>query len=242
MVSHGASIEELRRFLEEQGLPLEETKAGLLYCYGRMLKEASSIFSFTAIREEREIWRKHFLDSLLLFFALDIPEGARVIDMGTGAGLPGLVVKIYRPDLEVALVDSNHKKLAFVQRVVGELGLRDVECKAARVEELARRGNWRESFDLALARAVAELRVLVEYGLPFVKLGGKLVAYKGAQAEEEIERARRALDLVGGEVEDVWKGQLPEGGEERRIVIIRKTLPTSPQWPRRVGIPSKRPL
>lgn len=242
MASHGGSLGELRRFLEEQGLPLEETKADLLYRYGRMLKEAGSSFNLTAIREEKEIWRKHFLDSLLLFFALEVPRGARVIDIGTGAGLPGLVVKIYRPDLAVTLVDSNHKKLAFVRRVLEELGLQKVECKVARVEELARKGNWRESFDLALARAVAELRVLVEYGLPLLRLGGKLVAYKGAQAEEEVEKARRALDLVGGEVESIWKGQLPGAGEERKIVIIRKTLPTSPQWPRRVGIPSKRPL
>ncbi|SMC00189.1 16S rRNA (guanine527-N7)-methyltransferase [Thermanaeromonas toyohensis ToBE] len=242
MASQGGSIEELRRFLEEQGLPVEASQAELLYRYGRMLKEAGESLNLSAIREEKEIWRKHFLDSLLLFFALDVPKGARVVDIGTGAGLPGLVVKIYRPDLSVTLVDSKHKKLAFVQRVLGELGLQDVICKVARAEELGQKENWRASFDLALVRAVAELRVLVEYGLPLLKLGGKLVAYKGPRAEEEVEEARRALSLVGGEVEGIWRGRLPGVGEERKIVIIRKTIPTSPAWPRRAGIPSKRPL
>ncbi|MCG0277063.1 MAG: 16S rRNA (guanine(527)-N(7))-methyltransferase RsmG [Thermanaeromonas sp.] len=233
---------ELRLFLEEQGLTLEEERALLLYRYGKMLKEAGSRFNVTGVKEEKEIWRKHFLDSLLLFFAVEVPPGARVVDIGTGAGIPGLVIKIYRPDLEVSLVDSNRKRLGFVQGVVKELGLEDVECVVARVEELGRRKGWRECFDLALARAVAELRVLVEYGLPLLKMGGRLAAYKGPRAEEEVERAGRALDTIGGTVEKMWRGRLPDGGEERRIVVIRKVAATSSEWPRRVGIPAKRPL
>jgi len=242
VASQDSSAIELRCFLEKQGLLLEEAKTDLLYRYSKMLKEEGSKFNLTGIREEREIWRKHLLDSLLLFFALEVPHGARVVDIGTGAGLPGLVVKIYRPDLALTLVDSNRKRLAFVERVIKELGLEKVECETARVEELGRDEGRRESFDLALARAVAELRVLVEYGLPLLKVGGKLAAYKGSQAEEEVERARRALDLVGGEVEAIWRGRLPGVGEERKIVVIRKIVPTSPRWPRRVGIPAKRPL
>ncbi|HBT48153.1 MAG TPA: 16S rRNA (guanine(527)-N(7))-methyltransferase RsmG [Peptococcaceae bacterium] len=233
---------ELGSFLEEQGWKLEGRKLRLLSAFGRLLLERNRELNLTAVKEEGELWRKHFLDSLLLFAAVKVSRGARVVDVGSGGGLPGMVLKIYRPDLQVTLVEGTRKKAEFLSWAVRELGLEGIRCVWARAEEIGRHQQFREGFDLATARAVAELAVVLEFCLPLVKVGGRVVAYKGPRAEEEILRAGRALVLLGGEVERVWRGRLPWGGEERRLVVVVKRAGTDPRYPRRPGIPEKRPL
>ncbi|MGI9952442.1 16S rRNA (guanine(527)-N(7))-methyltransferase RsmG [Moorellaceae bacterium AZ2] len=236
------NCKDLGTFLEELGWKLDPRQLRLLGEYGRLLLEKNREINLTSVVEEQEVWRKHFLDSLLLFLALEVPLSTRVVDVGSGGGLPGVVLKIYRPDLEVTLVESIKKKAEFLTGVIGELGLAGIRCVWARAEELGRQGEFRESFDLATSRAVAELAVVLEYCLPLVKVGGKVVAYKGRKAEEELVRARRALEVLGAEVEKVWCSRLPAGGEERRLVVIRKRVSTDSRWPRRPGVPEKRPL
>jgi 16S rRNA (guanine527-N7)-methyltransferase len=232
----------LDQFLLEQGWKMDPEQVELLYRYGQRLLETNKEINLTSVVEEREVWRKHFLDSLLLFFALEVPPGARVVDVGSGGGLPGIVLKIYRRDLEVTLVESSRKKTDFLTRVIVDLGLEGLNCVWARAEELGRRDNFREGFDIAVSRGVAALTVLLEYCLPLLKVGGRMVAYKGLRAEEELDQARQALRLLGGQVERIWSGRLPGKGEERRLVVVRKVVPTGPAWPRRPGMPEKRPL
>lgn len=224
------------------GWTMESGQIKLLHIYGRMLLEGNRLKNLTSITEEREVWRKHFLDSLLLFFAVEVSPGAQVVDVGSGAGLPGIVLKIYRQDLQVTLVEASRKKAEFAKRVIGILGLKGIVSLWARAEDLGRRSDFREKFEVAVSRGVAAMSVLLEYCLPLVKVGGKVVAYKGPRADEEVKEAGRALQILGGEIETVWSGRLPEGGEERRLVVIRKVAPTDTKWPRRPGVPEKRPL
>ncbi|GFN23103.1 16S rRNA (guanine(527)-N(7))-methyltransferase RsmG [Thermanaeromonas sp. C210] len=229
-------------FLEEQGWKLSGRQLQLLSAYARLLLKRNRELNLTAVTEEQEVWRKHFLDSLLLFVALEVPPGARVVDVGSGGGLPGMVLKIYRPDLEVTLVEGTRKKAEFLSAAIRELGLEGIRCVWARAEVVGRQEEFRERFDLATARAVADLAVVLEYCVPLVRVGGRVVAYKGPRADEEIEGAARALAMLGAEVERVWQGRLPGGGEERRLVVVVKRAGTDPRWPRRPGIPEKRPL
>lgn len=242
MAEAGREYRALEKFLCEHGWKINPDQVELLYRYGQRLLETNKEINLTSVVEEREVWRKHFLDSLFLFFALEVPPGAQVVDVGTGGGLPGIVLKIYRRDLEVTLVESARKKTVFLTKVIRDLGLEGINCLWARAEELGRRDNFRESFDIAVSRGVAAIAVLLEYCLPLLKVGGRMVAYKGPRVEEELDQARRALRLLGGQVERIWAGRLPEKGEERRLVVIRKVVSTAPAWPRRPGIPEKRPL
>ncbi|WP_406677369.1 16S rRNA (guanine(527)-N(7))-methyltransferase RsmG [Moorella sp. ACPs] len=232
----------INNLIKKAGVDITVDQAAAIKAYIDLLLETNKQINLTAIVEEGEIWRKHILDSLLIFCALAVPPGARVIDVGTGAGIPGFILKICRPDLHLTLLDAQQKKVKFLEKVVTRLGLNGVECLWGRAEEVGQNKNYREKYHLAVARAVAPLNTLAEYCLPLVQIGGFMAAYKGPTGEQELKEAAGAINLMGGTATKIWQRQLP-GGEERRIlVIVKKERVTPPAYPRRPGLPAKRPL
>lgn len=207
-----------------------------------LLMEANRRVNLTALRTEEEVVLKHFLDSLTLL-ALPLWEGPlRVLDLGTGAGFPGLPLKIVRPELEITLLDATKKKVAFVEEAVDALGLKGALALWGRAEALAHRPEHREAYGRVVARAVAPLCVLVELGLPFLALGGVMVAQKGPKVAEELAPLPQALSLLGGRLAGVHPLRLPFALEERHLVALAKEAPTPPRFPRRPGVPEKHPL
>lgn len=221
-------------------LPLTQEQAAQFSTYAETLVEWNKVMNLTAITDPQEIIVKHFLDSLLLFRACSLPENASLIDVGTGAGFPGLPAKIYRPDLRVTLLDSLQKRLNFLEAVCEKTG---AEAKRihARAEDAGREPALRKSYDAACARAVAALPVLCEYCLPFVRVGGCFIAMKGPGLEEELQAADRAIRTLGGKLESTAAFTLPDGSE-RRIAVIRKIAPTPKAYPRPAAKIKKSPL
>ena len=206
--------------------------------YADLLVETNKHLNLTAITTPEGIEDRHFVDSLLL--AAQPEVAGRMVDVGTGAGFPGIVAKIYKPDLELTLMEPTGKRVEFLRTVCGELGLSQVEFAKERAEEAARK-VWREVFDVASARAVAALPVLCEYCLPLVKVGGVFIAMKGPDADAETEAARNALHKLGGKLEEVRAFTLPDGST-RNLVIIRKISQTPTVYPRNGGKIAKKPL
>ncbi|MBI5302362.1 MAG: 16S rRNA (guanine(527)-N(7))-methyltransferase RsmG [Chloroflexi bacterium] len=208
--------------------------------YLRELTEWNTRVNLTAIIERDQVVLKHFLDSLSVVPAL--PTDARtLLDVGSGAGFPGVPLKIVRPELRVTLLESVGKKVAFLQHLIARLDLRDTAAIHARAEDLAREAAHRDKYDVVVARAVADLAVLAEYALPFVRVGGVFIAQKGVAIDDEVQRATRALRILGGQVSAITPVQLP-GLEPRHLVVIAKIAPTSETFPRRAGIPERKPL
>ncbi|MEW6566688.1 MAG: 16S rRNA (guanine(527)-N(7))-methyltransferase RsmG [Chloroflexota bacterium] len=224
------------------GLQLTPQQVRAFERYARELLEWNRRFNLTAITDREEIDVKHFLDSLTCLLAMRGRALGRAIDVGTGAGFPGLPLKIACPGLRLTLVESVGKKVRFCRHVVEALGLEGVELIQARAEELGRQPAHRELYDWALARAVAPLPVLVEYLLPFLRIGGRAVAQKGETGPAEAHAAEKALRLLGGRVLQLIPLELPGVAEPRYLVVVEKTAATPSQYPRRLGIPSKRPL
>lgn len=219
------------------GLPLSAEQAELLDRYAELLVETNRQVNLTAITEPEEIEDKHFIDSLLLAAQPEI--AGRVVDVGSGAGFPGLVAKIYKPEIALTLMEPTGKRLDFLRRVAAGLGLSGVEFAKERAEEAARKG-WREQFDAATARAVAALPALAEYCLPLVKVGGSFLAMKGASGPAEAAACAAAQTLGAGEA-DLRRANLP-GGDERWLVVYQKLVPTPPVYPRAGGKIAKAPL
>lgn len=240
----GLSLEGAALLLEggrALGLDLEAHLPAFSRFYD-LLVEANRRHNLTALRTEKEVVVKHFLDSLTLL-ALPLWEGPlRVLDLGTGAGFPGLPLKIVRPELEVTLLDATQKKVAFVAEAVQALGLKGAYPLWGRAEALAHRPEHREVYGRVVARAVASLCVLGELGLPFLALGGVMVAQKGPRVAEELASLPQALSLLGGRLEGVHPLRLPVAEEERHLVVLAKEGPTPPRFPRRPGVPEKHPL
>ena len=207
--------------------------------YAQFLVEYNEKVNLTAITDPEGVEVKHFLDSLMLLKAVELPEGASVIDVGTGAGFPSVPAKIVRDDLRLTLLDGLNKRIVFLGELSRRLGQENTALHA-RAEEAAR-GELREQFDLATARAVADLRVLAEYCLPFVKVGGGFAALKGPDGPAEVEAAKKAISLLGGKVEAVKSFTLP-GQQARTVAVIRKVQPTPAKYPRHGGKISKQPL
>ena len=233
-------FENLKDLCEENGIYLDALAKERFETYKSMLIEANKSVNLTAITEPDEIYIKHFFDSLLFFKAAKVDKNAKIIDVGTGAGFPGLVLKIARPDIKLTLLDGLNKRLIFLENVLLKLGL-EAEIRHMRAEEGGKDKKLRESFDFATARAVKNLPVLCEYCLPYVKLCGNFIALKGAGGEEELESSANAIKLLGGKTESVLRENLP-GGDKRVIINIKKISQTSPKFPRDNAKISKKPL
>lgn len=231
---------ELAGLAKSYGVKLKAEQAERFQVYMEMLMEWNQKLNLTAITEPDEIVEKHFLDSLTVLTACKLKEGAKLLDVGTGAGFPGLPLKIARPDLELTLLDGANKKLNFLGEVCGALGL-DAKRIHKRAEEAGRDAAFREGFDVVTARAVASLNVLAEYCLPLVKMKGFFVAMKGPGAGDELAVAQRALELLGGDQVEVKPVQLPSAGE-RNLVVARKLRFTPKEYPRHGGTINKHPL
>ena len=234
--------QELRQAAESYGLPLTEEQLSRFERYYELLIEWNQKMNLTAITEPREVAVKHMIDSLSAWDdSLFSPE-ASLVDVGTGAGFPGIPLKILYPGLKLTLLDSLNKRIRYLQTVVDELGLTDVRCIHARAEEAARQKEYREQFDIAVSRAVARLPILAEYCLPFVKKGGIFAALKGMQYEQEAQEARKALGMLGGQLAAVHPVQLPGLEDKRAVIYVRKTGKTPVAYPRKAGTPEKNPL
>ena len=230
--------ETLRAGLSALDLPCGEAVLARFRAYYQTLEETNRVMNLTAIRGEDDSARRHFLDSAapLLLFPM---AGADVIDVGTGAGFPGLPLKILEPALRLTLLDSLQKRVDFLQRTCALLGFDDVDCVHGRAEEC---GPRRERYDFAVSRAVARLNVLCELCLPYVKPGGAFLALKGPAVAEELREAERAIAALGGTVEQVYDYDLPGETLRHNIVVIRKTAPTPKQYPRRFALIKSAPL
>lgn len=210
--------------------------------YSSELREWNQHFNLTAIKDPSGIEIRHFLDSLTCNLAMGAGVGDCVVDVGTGAGFPGIPLRILCPNLKLTLVEATGKKAEFCAHVVSGLGLDNVQVVHGRAEDVAHENTHREAYDIALARAVAPLRVLVEYLLPFLRVGGRAIAQKGETAHAEAHEAQGALDILGGGVDRIIPIELPGVVETRYLVILKKLAATPEKYPRRAGIPEKRPL
>lgn len=219
-------------------LEVTEELYGSFETYAQYLVEYNERVNLTAITERREVYIKHFLDSLIPLTYVDVPQGATLIDVGTGAGFPSVPMKLYRPDLKLTLLDSLNKRIVFLESLCDRLGI-EVECVHGRAEDFGRDGRYRERFDYATARAVANLRVLSEYCLPFVRVGGAFIAMKGLS--EDVTLADGAIKTLGGEVTDDVSYTVPPE-DSRRIVVVSKVASTPKKYPRTGGKVQSRPL
>ena len=224
------------------GLTLSPYQLSLLETYQQELNEWNSRYNLTAIHDPEKIRVKHFLDSFSPYLVLKNNNLKKIIDIGTGAGFPGIPLKILLPKSDVVLVDSNHKKTEFCQHIIDILGLSGIQVIQERVERLAKEETYRERFDWAIGRAVAQLATLCEYLLPFVKIGGSILAMKGDQGPIEVQQAQQAIDILGGELNQVKRINLPGVTEDRYLITVVKKASTPEKYPRRVGVPNKKPL
>ena len=229
-------IEELKSIQVE----LSEKQLEQFRIYYEMLVETNKVMNLTGTTQWDEVLEKHFLDSISLIRAIDLNHKLTVMDMGTGAGFPGLPLKIAFPKLKVTLADSLNKRVNFLQEVIDELKLEGIEAIHGRAEDLARDKKYREQFDLSVSRAVANLSTLSEYCLPFVKIGGQFISYKSGECDEEVAASKSAVFLLGGKIASVVKFELGQSG--RSFIVIDKVKGTSMEYPRKAGTPSKKPL
>lgn len=231
------------KFLDEVNkisITLSEQQLEQFQIYYEMLVEKNKVMNLTGITEWDDVLEKHFLDSISLIRAVNLNQELTVMDMGTGAGFPGIPLKIAFPNLIVTLADSLNKRVLFLQEVIDELGLEGIEAIHGRAEDLARDKKYREQYDLSVSRAVANLSTLTEYCLPFVKIGGQFISYKSGECEQEVDESKSAVFLLGGKVKDVIKFELGDSG--RSFIVVDKVNGTPKTYPRKAGTPSKKPL
>lgn len=228
--------------LNELGITLTDMQKQQFVRFYELLVEWNKVMNLTGITEYEEVNEKHFVDSLSIVKAIDINKVETVIDVGTGAGFPGIPLKIAFPHLKVVLLDSLNKRIKFLDTVIDELGLGDIKTIHGRAEDFAKQTDYREQFDLCVSRAVANLATLSEYCIPYVKKEGLFVPYKSGEIEEELEQSKKAVHVLGGKIENVVKFQLPGSEIGRSFVIIKKLQNTAKKYPRKAGLPSKEPI
>ena len=233
----------LQNGVEELGLYLNAEQRGQFDAYYHNLIDWNRRMNLTAITDYEEVQVKHFLDSLTVIPALGQHiDGLRIIDVGTGAGLPGLPLKIMMPDIKLTLLEATSKKTAFLTYLVQKLGIDTVEIVTGRAEEVAHQDKYREKFDFVFSRATAPLSTLVELTLPFCVIGGRFIGQKKGDISEEINQSDKAIAILGGNLRAIMDIKLEEFTDERKLVIVDKIAATPPEYPRRTGIPNKRPL
>ena len=225
--------------LEKNNLKLDENKIKTFYDYMLGILDWNDKINVTAITDEREFIRKHFVDSLTV--CRDIEDGESVIDVGTGAGFPGIPIKIVKENSKVTLIDSVNKKLNVIRNISEEINLQNLEIIHTRAEDLANKEEYREKFDVVTTRAVSNFSTIVEYMLPFIKVGGKAICMKGPNFKEELEVSKKAIDVLGGEISSI-RTEIISEDFERNIIIIKKVKNTPKKFPRGQGKPLREPI
>lgn len=221
---------------------LDDNKKKQFNIFYELLMKWNKVMNLTAITEYDEVVKKHFIDSLSIEKVVDLNKINTLIDVGTGAGFPGIPLKIVYPHLNITLLDSLNKRIRFLNTVIIELELQNIEAKHGRAEDFARKVEYREKYDLCVSRAVANLATLTEYCIPYVMIGGSFIAYKSENVDDELEQSKRAINILGGKIEEVEKFQLEGTNIGRTLIKVKKEKNTSKKYPRRAGIPLKEPL
>lgn len=230
----------INKYLKEINIELKKEQTEKFYKYMNLLLEWNEKVNLTAITEPEEVILKHFVDSLTI--SKYIEKGSKLVDMGTGAGFPGIPLKILREDIEITLADSLNKRINFLNEVIKELNLKNIQTVHTRAEEFGKNKKYRESFDIATSRAVANLSTLSEYLIPLVKSTGKVICMKGSEIKEEVEMARKAIEILGGKIEQEESFNLPNSDMKRNVIIIKKVKNTPAKYPRKPGMPAKEPI
>lgn len=225
-----------------ENISFDENKYNQFMQYKNMVQEWNEKVNLTAIIEDEEIIRKHFIDCIKIFKFSPLKEATNVIDVGTGAGFPGIPMKIMKENMNVVLLDSLNKRINFLNEVISTLKLKNIETIHGRAEDYARENKHRQFYDVAVSRAVANLTVLSELSIPYVKVGGFFVAMKGPSVDEEIKESKDAIELLGGKLEDIIKINIENSDLNHNLVVIKKIKDTPKSYPRKAGIVSKKPL
>ena len=229
-----------RNSMKSIGIELTDSQLNAFETYYDMLIDRNKVMNLTAITEFDEVMDKHFLDSVYLFRSIKLEADYKLVDIGTGAGFPGIPLKIVFPELKITLLDSLNKRVGFLNDLIEELNLNDIEAIHGRAEDIARNMAYRASYDIAVSRAVANLSTLSEYCLPFVKIGGKFVSYKSGDCADEVDNAKAAIHLLGGKINKI--DEFSYSNNSRSFIVIDKVMNTSNKYPRKAGLPSKKPL
>lgn len=235
-------MSEIKEVFDKMHIELPDGALELLNRYYEMLIDTNKGMNLTTITEYSEVIIKHFADSAAIGCITDMNGNIDVIDVGTGAGFPGIVLKIVYPQLSVVLLDSLNKRVNFLKNVITELGLTDISAIHGRAENIARNKDYREKFDLCVSRAVANMSSLSEYCLPFVKVGGRFIPYKADGCDEEVKTASKAVNILGGKIRKIESYVIPDTDICRKFVVIDKLRNTSAKYPRKAGLPTKEPL
>ena len=230
-------------YCNDKGIELKEEQLSMLSSFYEMLVEKNKVMNLTGITEWDDVVLRHYIDSISISEIMNLNDfRGKVLDLGTGAGFPGIPLKIIFPNLQITLFDSLNKRIRFLQDVIDELELKNIEAIHGRAEEFGKNSDYREQYDLVVSRAVANIATLSEYCLPFVKVGGSFISYKTDSIEEEISNSGKAVSILGGKIERVEHFTLPNTDMERSLLQIKKIKTTSKKFPRKAGLPSKEPL
>lgn len=228
--------------MKELSVDISESQIEKFFLYYNMVIERNRVINLTAITDTRDVVFKHFIDSVSLVKVIDVSRETSLIDVGTGAGFPGIPLKIIFPDLKVTLLDSLNKRVRFLDEVIDRIGLNGIQAIHGRAEDVGRNPEFREKYDMCVSRAVANLSTLSEYCMPFVKVGGSFISYKSGTIEDELKQAEKAVKILGGSIEKVVNFRIEEIDAERSLIQIMKKNRIPMKFPRKAGIPGKEPL
>lgn len=235
-------IQFIKENIEKMNIEISEKQCNQFLKYYEMLVETNKVMNLTGITDFKEVVTKHFVDSISLVKSINVNNYENMIDVGTGAGFPGIPIKIMFPKLKIILIDSLNKRINFLNEVISDIQLNEIELIHGRAEDIAKNCKYREKFDLCVSRAVANISTLSEYCLPFLKINGMFVCYKTGNSIEEINVGKKAIKIFGGEIEKIIDFDLPDTDISRKIINIRKKNVTPKKYPRKAGVPSKEPI